>query len=343
MTRLTAQPGTGQPVQSKTLRVLKKVLPWVFLALLLVLLFSRVPLDQVIAEFRGMTLSSLVGLSIMALAFITGVCFIDGTALWYGFSLFQVKINWRRMVIIRAAMMLLASIATPIAQAGLMAHIGKRYQIKTTPAAGMVMYLFLIEVYGMIALSTLCMPAWIIVHYPEYGLSARLGVSLAMIGAAWPGLFFFFWLGRKAAGARFMERLKIAPLLYPLKTVSFKGFIKLLALKTALSAWQIALTVVAFVVYGLPPFPLHLFAFMPLAILINSVPVSPGRLGITQVSWVFFFGFLADEPALVALSLLMQFLLNVARWIIGAMVLPWYYKDTGMTERKSEEVENSQE
>jgi len=85
--------------------------------------------------------------------------------------------------------------------------------------------------------------------------------------------------------------------------------------------------VVAFRVYGLIVPHADFFFYMPIAILVSSIPITPARLGTTQFSWVFFMGQLLPRETLVAFSLLFQFLLNVARWALGLIVLPFAYRD----------------
>ncbi|MFO8056457.1 MAG: hypothetical protein R6V10_04095, partial [bacterium] len=109
--------------------------------------------------------------------------------------------------------------------------------------------------------------------------------------------------------------------------ITFREALALLGLKTVLAAWQISLTFVAFNIYGIELSPFELFAFMPLGILVSSIPITPGRLGTTQWSWTFFFSYAIRPAVLVAVSLLLQFLLNVARWILGAVALPFIYSE----------------
>lgn len=329
MTKTEPGPESGPRTGKTFTKVIRKLLPWLMAAVLFVLLFRRVPLDRVIEEFRNLTTGQIAGLSVLSLVFIVGVSMLDGTAMWYGFSRFKVRIRWKEIVLVRAAMMLLASLATPIGQAGLAAHVARKHKVSAGPAAGMVMYLFLIEAYGMVAVATVSLPALVLLGGVEIGAGAPLVPALVMIGLAWPALVALVFLGRKAAGARLMQKLRLAGLLHPLNSISNGELIKVLGLKTGLAFWQILLTVAAFRIYGIRAPAGDLFAFMPLAILVSSIPIAPGRLGITQVSWVFFFRYLAPEPALVALSLLLQFLLNVARWLIGAAVLPFIYGELG--------------
>jgi len=327
MGRAPTAPDCPPTWRDRTRKAARRLFPWVALVIILYYLFARVPLEDVLAEFASMDSASVVGLCVLSLVFIVGVSLIDGVAMWYGFSLFGVPLRLREITLVRAAMMLLASIMTPIGQAGLAAHISAKYKVPGRPAAGMVTYLFLIEAYGMVAVATLSLPLFLLFRYGGEVSGAPLMQALFMIGLAWPALIIFILLGRRATGVGIIESLGVAPVLEPLCMVGGKKFLTILGLKTILAAWQIGLTVLAFRIYGIHAPAADLYAFMPLAILVSSLPVAPGRLGITQVSWVFFFGYLASAPSLVALSLLLQFILNVARWMVGAVALPFVYSD----------------
>jgi len=331
---MTRPPPAPEPKPGPALlfRKLRRVLVWPLLVLILVFLFSRVPLERVIAEFYELEWARMSGLCALSFVFIIGVSIIDGTAMWCGFRLFEVRIEWKEITLVRAAMMLLATLSTPVGQAGLAAHIAAKHRIKAGPAAGMVSCLFMLEVYGMIALSTIFLPVYLLTG--ETAAGAPLETAVIMTALAWPVLAAVLVMGRRAAGTRLFQKLRLAPILHPLSMLSFPDLVRLLAIKTALAGWQIGLTVAAFRIYGIEASPRDLYAFMPLAILVSSIPVAPGRLGITQVSWVYFFGYMASEPALVALSLLLQFILNLARWMVGAAALPFVYKDLGVLGRK---------
>lgn len=315
-------------LKSRGTKILRKLLPWLVLIGLFYILFRRIPLDRLLAEFRALTLFQVLGLAVLSLVFVAGVSIIDGTVMWYGFRFFKVRMAWKDIALARTARMVLDSVASLLGQAGLGAHVARRYRVPAGPAAGMVMFLFLLEIYGMIALSTLSFPLLLFLRHDQIARLPSFHFAVTFIALAWPGLIVLMVLGRKARGMKILERLRLASLLQPLQTIRPSELLRLLLLKTALAAWQISLTAVAFRLFHLPLPPLELFAFMPLAILVSSLPVTPARLGTTQWSWVFFFGHLAPESALVAMSLLLQFTLNVARWLIGAAAIPFLPQGT---------------
>lgn len=311
-------------------RLLKKALMWAVLVLLFWLLFRKVPLDQVLGELHRMTAGQVLSLAALSVVFIIGVTILDGVSMWYGFNRMGASVPLKEIVLARAARMLLDSIATILGQAGLAAHVAKKYRVDAGPAAGMVLFLFLLEIYGMVTLASVSL----ILFLGLKGMvppGAPVRAALLMTAAAWAGWMVVMWgglrLARVEAVRRALVRLKLAPILDPLARLRRAEIGRLLLWKTALAAWQIGLTMVAFRIYGLTVPGLDLFAFMPLTILVSSIPVTPSRLGTTQWSWTFFFGYAAAPAALVWMSLLLQLLLNLVRWALGAVATLWLYRE----------------
>ncbi|HUT55333.1 MAG TPA: lysylphosphatidylglycerol synthase domain-containing protein [bacterium] len=316
----------------------RRLITWLILVVLFVLLFKMIPPAQVLLELKGMSVSrpwDLLALLGCSCVVICGITLLDGTAMWYCFSRFEPAIKWREIIKVRAAMMLLASISTLIGQAGLAVHVARKYKVPAGTAAGMVMFLFLLEIYGMIAVSTLALPVLAIFGVPP-GPAFRTGVLL--IAGAWPALIIFIAAGRRMRDTRLFERLRLAPLLIPLRTLTNADILRLLLFKGLLALWQVVMAVVVFRLYGLLVPSADFFFFLPLAILFSSIPITPARLGTTQFSWVFFMGQYLTKESLVAFSLLFQFLLNIARWAVGLLALPFVSREIKITGEARDET-----
>jgi len=308
---------------SRVFRLLRRLLPWLALAAVFALIFWKIPFAKVVAEFKTMTPTQILSLSGLALAFILGVCAIDAVALKYAFGVFGIKIAWRELFLVRAATMVLVAIASPVGQAGIAGHLVRTKRAPLGPAAGMIMFLMMIEFYGMLAVATVCFPLLLFVKGDALPSPAPALLSAAMIVGLWPLLFIVIRLSQSQTGIALLGRLRLASLAQPLQAFGSTQVLKLLLLKTILAAWQIALTLPAFRLYHINLPGLDLFAFMPLAIIVSSIPITPARLGITQLSWAMFFHYAVPDQTLVAFSLLFQVLINLARWLIGAAALPF--------------------
>ncbi len=334
-------PEAARPSSKGPSPIARRIAAWAALVVLFYLLFKLVPPQEVVNELVKMGWEKLGKLMALSVVFISGVCLIDGTAMWYGFTRFRVPIKWKEVFLVRTAMMLLASIATLVGQAGLAAHISKKYRIPPGGATGMVMFLFILEIYGMVAVATLGVPVLLLFADQASIKDAPVLTVALLLCLAWLGLAFLIVRGRRAGlESRAFARLKLASLVEPLKTITWREALALLGMKTVLAGWQISLTHVAFRIYGLDLSVFELFAFMPLGILVSSIPITPGRLGTTQWSWTFFFSYTIKPAVLVFVSLLLQFLLNVARWILGALALPFIYSDLAANKDVAEDDGN---
>ena len=322
----------NQPTTSDEPRppLIKKALMWAALVVLFWLLFRKVPLEQVLAELHRMTVGQALSLLWLSVVFIIGVTVLDGASMWYGFNRMGAAVPLKEIILARAARMLLDSVATILGQAGLAAHIAQKYRVDAGPAAGMVLFLFFLEIYGMVTLASVSLVLFLALK-DMVPPGAPVRAALLMTAAAWAAWLVVMYGGlrmsRVRAARRMLVRLKLAPILGPLERLSRPEISRLLLWKTALAAWQIGLTMIAFRIYGLTVPGLDLFDFMPLTILVSSVPVTPSRLGTTQWSWTFFFGYAAAPAALVWMSLLLQLLLNIVRWGLGATAILWLHRD----------------
>jgi uncharacterized membrane protein YbhN (UPF0104 family) len=277
-----------------------------------------------LAELLDTDKLKILSLFVLSLVFVSGIAVIDGLSMWYGFSLFGVKLKIKEILLIRAAMMILASIATLIGQAALGTLMTKKYGVSAGKSAGMVILLFILEIYGMVALTTVFLPVLFLFQYPENSQAWAAGL---LVITTWPALFALIIISRKTKGAKIFEKLKISALISPLNSLKNIELFKLLSFKTMLAFWQILMSLFALEIYGLHlPF-LEFFTFTPVCTLVSAMPVTPAKLGTTQWVWVFFFEYGLPAVSIVAYTLFIQFMLNVARWVVGLFALPFVYKD----------------
>ena len=126
--------------ENRAKKYIKKLLPWFILCVLFYFLFKMVPSDKVFAELLEMDKLKILSLFGLSIIFILGISIIDGISMWYGFSLFGVKLKIKEILLIRSAMMVLASIATLVGQAALGTLMTKKYGVPAGKSAGMVLF-----------------------------------------------------------------------------------------------------------------------------------------------------------------------------------------------------------
>lgn len=325
MTGITApDPAPG----SARARWTRRIITWTILVLLFLALFKLAPSQEVLDEFRKLEPGVILRLMALCLLFIAGVCLIDAAALCFAYRRLSAEIRYGPTLAIRAVTMVLASFVNLIGHAGIAAHLARKHRLPPEKAGGMLIILIFLEIFGMIAVSSLSL---IVLGLLPGGMEqAREGpiemvivFNLAAAGAFLAAVI----AGRKLRPGPLLQKLRLAGAIEPLRLLGTTGIAIILGIKTLLAAWQIFLVHYALLIYGVKIHPADLFTIMPVVIVVSSIPITPARLGTTQFAWTFFFHHLLPAPLLVAFSLLLQFLLNLARWAIGAAALPFIYRE----------------
>ena len=176
----------------------------------------------------------------------------------------------------------------------------------------------------MVVLTTIFLPILLLLEYPQ---NSPVWAAELMVVCTWPALIILIAISRKTKDSKILDKFRISSLVSPLNSIKNKELFNLLSLKTVLAFWQILMSFAAFELYGLHlPF-IEFFTFTPVCTLVSAMPITPAKLGTTQWVWVFFFEYGIPAVSIVAYTLFIQFMLNVARWVVGLAALPFVYKD----------------
>ncbi len=328
--------------QDKQKSFIRRIVPWLVLILILVLLFHRysLTLSEVWETAKDINYPLLVSLSFI---FVLGVLLFDTLSQWPAFNWFNCKVGFREIVIGRGAMMLLASLAYIFGQAGMAYYINRKKNVPLKQATGTVLYLFFLEFYGMILVSTV----GILIIWPDLAIGEIIrnlkfkteGIENFFISLASPGMvlacFVAVWVLFFAA-LRVFGLKKENVLARWLKGSGFWGAFQqatilkslwLLFIKGLLCLHQMVMTIVIFIACGIDVPWQAVLAYMPISILISAVPITPMRFGTTQWAWVIFFSHHVPEATLITFSLVWQTILNIVRMLIGAAFFPAVRKD----------------
>ena len=309
------------PVQRSLLRRLG---PWLVLAVLFYLIFARVPLEKVylaILQVDILPFTALAGLSIIFLIP------LDATVQWYAFSRIHHPIPWREVFLARGAMALLNSLATVAGQAGMGYWLARKAKVPAGQAASTTFFLLFLEVYSL-----LVFPAVLFLVLPSYGLrllfqsslNARTFQGLILAWLAFAAALLFWRKSGPNPIQRLADRLGFWSSFHQ---ATLADFLLVLLGKTLVQAVMCALWVLILPTAHLELPARLVFLYFPLITVLASLPITPARLGTTQVGFLLFLHNAADPAALVAFSLLWQFLINVFRWLFGALFLPRLLRD----------------
>jgi len=311
----------GPPVRKSLFRRLG---PWLVMAVLFYLIFARVPIEQVYRDFFQVDFLPFTALAGLSIIFLIP---LDATVQWYAFSRIHHLIPWREVFCARAAMALLNSLATVASQAGMGVWLARKAKVPAGQAASTTFFLLFLEVYSL-----LVFPILLLLFLPEYGprllfqssLNAHTFQGLVLAWLAFAGAL-LFW---QKSGPNFLQRLADRLGFWSsFHQVSLADFLIVLLGKTIIQAGLLALSALMLRTAHLELPARMVFLYFPLITLIASLPITPARLGTTQAGFLLFLHDAADPAALVAFSLLWQFMLNVFRWLFGAPFLPRLLRD----------------
>jgi len=295
----------------------RKFLSWAVLAAIFALIFMRVPLEEVLRsalQVRLVPFTAITGL------FVAALIPLDAAILYYLVGRLHRPLPFRAIFYARGAASLWQSLTTMAGHFGMGVWLARNAKIPPAKAASTILLVVLLETYALLVPPTALLlvlpgrgPALLLQH-------SRDGVILVSLAAAWLalGLAILFW---KKSGPNFFQRLADRVGLWSsFHRASARDYAVLLAGKTLL----IAVTCVFFVIL-LPSTRIHItavdvFLYFPLVSLLASIPITPARLGTTQVGFLIFFPG-ANPSDLIAFSLLWQMISNIFRWIFGALFL----------------------
>jgi uncharacterized membrane protein YbhN (UPF0104 family) len=294
------------------------MLPWLITIGIFVMIFSRIPLPEVIAALRQVRLWPYVALMV---PYSLIYCLIDTFVLTRAVSWFHRRVPYRRLLPVRASSYILSLLNPGLGQGGVAFYVHRREQIPFLALAGTMLFLIVLEVcqlalyaaIGMVAFYPHLMAAFA----PFYiGFSASLGLGLWYLhyGAA-PLDKWAARLGRHAPwrDAGFLATLRQARWRHYLLTLLYKAPNFLLA---------VVLHYVALQLFGVQvPFT-RLFALLPVVFLVASLPVTVAHLGTSQAAWLYFFSAYGQESQILAYSLVAHVTFMGLNSLIGLAFLP---------------------
>jgi hypothetical protein len=271
---------------------LVRVLPWLVTAGLLLLLFMRTSVSEVMDAARaaaGWTLP--VGLLCVIAIY---VC--DSFAMWRTFGWFLAKMSFGDVLLVRGATYLLAAINYNVGQGAIVYFVHRTAGTSIMRGAATVLLVMGTNVLALLFLAT-------------GGLAVAPAVPDAakiLVAVAWAGLLVYVVL--VAARPRWLDR----PIFQVLLDSGLGGHARALAVRIPHIA-----SLVVFQVAMLRALHIHVplvdaLATLPIVFLVAVLPISVQGLGTTQAVMVYFFARYAPgdaharEAAVIAASLLGQ-------------------------------------
>ncbi len=257
---------------TRLLPAVRRLVPWVIGAVIVVVIATRVPFDA----FRtAMTHGPHVQLALMNIAILTVVLGTDSFSTWVGLLGLRMRRSLPAVIAVRGATFLLFIVNYAVGQGGFGYYLHATGE-SVLRATGATLFLIGTNLATLLLLTSL---AWIAV--PHGGANGAFGPTLA-IGCAGFALYLGVIAARPAALAR---RDVLAPLFeaglggHALAMVGRLPHVLAITLGhwAAMRVWGIAV-----------PFSVGL-TIMPAVVIASVIPISPAGLGTTQAAFVFFF------------------------------------------------------
>ena len=305
------------------MKVLKIIIPWALTILLFVFLFSRIPVDQVIATLQqaqwGLYLAVLFPYSCLYLL-------LDTAAVTIAVRRFHAPVKYTEMIPVRAVTYVLSLVNHNVAQGGLALWLWRKENIPFLGIASTMVFLAFLEISDLILVSSIGAG---IAGTAVPGLSESYFVLYAVLA----GIVFYFrglkLLGVQRPAPGLLSTFDKARIVDYLAILSFKATALLLA---AVLNWA----AVGFFGMDIPFFAM--LANLPLIYLASAVPLTVAKLGTAQAAWVFLLGSYAPEANLLAYSLCAHLMFLVMNAFLGVCFLPFKGREIWELAEKREEL-----
>ncbi len=295
-----------------------RFLPWLITFAIFAVLFSRIPIAEVIAALREVSLGLYIA---MMLPYSIIYCLVDTIVLSQVMKWFHRRIPYRHLLPVRASSYILSLLNPSLGQGGIAFYIHRREALPFLALAGTMLFLAVVEVsqlalYAAIGIS-IFYPTLITAFAPFYlGLSTIFGLG--------------FWLIHRGTGplenllARFGKSLPIgdASILTSIRQARWHHYVLTLIYKAPNFLLAIALHYFALQLFGVHVPISRLFALLPVVFLVASLPVTVAHLGTSQAAWLYFFSAYGQASNILAYSLVAHLTFMVLNSLIGLAFLP---------------------
>lgn len=308
-------------------RWITRLLPWLLTGTIFALLFRRIPVQDVIATLRQVSLGPYLALM---LPYSLIYCSIDALVLTRLLHWFHAPIPYRRLLPVRAAAYILALLNPSLGHGAVAWALHRREGLPLLEIASSLVFLTVLEFCQLTLYATVGIfgfyPQLALTFAPIYGvLAAVLGLGIVCIQTnrdplAWLGTR----IGRWRTGDRSYQtpaRLLQGRLLRTFKLARPRHYLLTLLYKAPNFCLAVLVHYFALQLFGVQVPFLRLFGLLPLVFLVASLPVTVAHLGTSQAAWVFFFAAYGEASHILAYSLVAHVTFMVLNGLIGVCFL----------------------
>lgn len=323
-------------VASNALRFFRTVVPWLVTACIFAYIFNKIPLSEVIAYMKQVRFGLF-----FAAVLVTAPFFYTLDTLCYhlAFNWVGTRTRYREVLIARGGSYILAMINFYVGQGGMALWVTRKKKMHPIAAAGIVLFQLFLGLYMIISLSAfgllVLVPRTGIMDYAAGGEYEKL-VRFTTIAFALLTFQALLWSFGPHKGV--LNRLIFWGPFKVLEKVRFHHLLILFFIKIVSFMFEIVGCMIAFKAFGVDVSFAHLFAYVPLVLLIGTVPITVLHLGTTQAAWLWFFKDLIKPATILAYSLLWQTSFIFVRMLVGLACLRFVIDDFRPDNKKSRSV-----
>jgi hypothetical protein len=287
---------------------LVRILAWAVTAGLLVLLFRRISVGEVVAAARGAA-AWTVPVGLLGAA---AIYFADSFAIWKTFGWFLAKLSFVDVLLVRGATYLLAAINYNVGQGAIVYFVHRVAGVPVMRGVATVLLIMGVNVLALLFLATV-------------GLAAAPAVPHAVaviVAVAYAGLAVYV----VAVAAR-PRWLASRPLFDVLLGAGLLGHLRALAVRLPHIAALFAFQIFMLRAFGVAVPVSDAVAALPVVFFIAVLPISVQGLGTTQAAMVYFFARYApgdthaQQAAVLTSSLVGQALALSFQALLGVLCL----------------------
>jgi hypothetical protein len=320
-----------QPNGYRMRTIITRLLPWLITAGIFAIIFSRIPVSEVIAELSTVRFAPYLALMLPYSLF---YCLVDTFVLTQVIRWFHQPVPYRRLLPIRASSYILSLLLSGLGQGGLAWFVHRREGIPFLALAGTMMFLGVMEVVQLALYASI----GIVAFYPHLVsafaplyliLIAVLGLGLYLIHGGVGPLQKLLLCLPAAAKARltqwFLQRdvglfntFRQVRVRYVVLTLLYKAPNFLVAVIVQQAALQL---------FGVEVPVARLFTMLPIVFLAASVPGTVAHLGTSQAAWLYVFAGYGTEVQILAYSLVAHVTFMVLNGLLGLAFMPFAIKD----------------
>lgn len=300
-----------------------RIVPWIVTAGIFVVIFQRVPLEEVVAELRRVRLVPYLALMV---PYSLLYCGIDAFVLSRVLYWFHGHISYRRVVPVRAAAYILALLNPGLGQGAVAFALHRREGMPFLEVAGMLLFLTVLEVCQLALYAALGIfgfhPHLRAAFVPVYAvLGAGLGVAAFCVRREIdPIALVLTGIGRWRTGDPAYcapSRLPRTGLLHAFRQARLRHYLLTLFYKAPNFLLAVVVHYLALQLFGVQVPFVRLLGFLPIVFLVASLPVTVAHLGTSQAAWIYFFSAYGEASQLLAYSLVAHVTFMVLNGLIG--------------------------